>query len=288
MTDKRSTKDLFKAWRSGDGAAGQLMAQRVADWYYAIAVSRLGEARGSGPCDTACARFGDGIVQVSESRALVQWAHDIILSEVSRGGGVARDGDEPNAYTNKKSPKSLLARAREAMPTEIGLMEKVYGGEANENDVDPIEVLTARYSVKRWLHANAGVPFAVVPVEPILDRAPLPQYESAHMSEDVAASFEQWMLSDYDLCRDIAEFATYAVALRGGIGNARPASAGRTASRPAAAASGSSSVPAATREAAPSSSTGQNATKGIVIAVGALAVIVLLLAIGAALFTMML
>ena len=78
------------------------MAQRFADWYYAIAVSRLGEARGSGPCDTACQRFGEGIVQVSESRALVQWAHDIVLTEVSRAGGVARDGDEPNADSDQR------------------------------------------------------------------------------------------------------------------------------------------------------------------------------------------
>ena len=32
-TDNRSIKDLFRAWRSGDAASGQLMAQRFADWY---------------------------------------------------------------------------------------------------------------------------------------------------------------------------------------------------------------------------------------------------------------
>ena len=45
-TDTRSTRELFRAWRSGDGEAGQVMAQRFADWYYAIATSRLGEAAG--------------------------------------------------------------------------------------------------------------------------------------------------------------------------------------------------------------------------------------------------
>jgi hypothetical protein len=28
--------------------------------------------------------------------------------------------------------------------------------------------------------------------------------------------FERWMLTQYELCRDVAEFATFAVALRGG------------------------------------------------------------------------
>jgi hypothetical protein len=30
-------------------------------------------------------------------------------------------------------------------------------------------------------------------------------------------NFEQWMISDLDLCRDIAEFAHFAIALRGGL-----------------------------------------------------------------------
>ena len=284
MTDTRSTKDLFKAWRGGDASAGQLMAQRFADWYYAIATSRLGESRGRAPCDAACQRFGEGIVQVTESRALVKWAHDIIVQELHHAGGVARDGDESNAYTNNQTPKSLLARAKVAMPTEIAVLEGVYGGTMTEDEVDvlaeplggnPIGVLTARYAVKAWLRDNAQIPFAVTPDEPNLDRAPLPQYESAHMSEDEVSQFEQWMLTDYNLCRDIAEFATYAVALRGGIGDAKPA--------PAPAKRKSSTVPAVARETRPPATTTSNAGKGIIVAFAVIAVIVTLLMSGAAL-----
>ncbi len=285
MTDTRSTKDLFKAWRGGDAAAGHTMAQRFADWYYAIATSRLGESRGRGPCDTACRRFGEGIVQVTESRALVKWAHDIVVQELQSAGGVARDGDESNAYTNNSTPKALLARAKTALPTEIAVLEAVYGGTMSEDEVEalaaplggnPIGVLTARYAVKKWLNINAGVPFAVTPDNPILDRAPLPQYESAHMNADEVIQFEHWMLTDFDLCRDIAEFATYSVALRGGIGNvkAAPASTGRK----------SSTVPAAARHRSPPTTTSSNATKGIIIAFAILAVVVTLLMSGAFIF----
>jgi hypothetical protein len=201
---------------------------------------------------------------VTEARALEKWAHGLIQEEVAKGGGVARDGDEPNAYSNNQSPKALLARARTALPAEVGLLETVYGGRATEAEITrlaeplgggPIGVLTARYRLKRWLRDHAGAPFAVTPEQPILDRAPLPLYESSQMAnESEMVQFEQWMLTDLDLCRDIAEFATFSVALRGGIGKAAPAPAPRptaTSGGPArpAAASGtrSSSVEPAAR-----------------------------------------
>lgn len=285
MPDTRSTKELFKAWRGGDANAGHTMAQRFADWYYAIATSRLGVSRGSGPCDAACKRFGDGIVQVTESRALVKWAHDIILQELQHAGGIARDGDESNAYTNNQTPKSLLARARTALPDELAVLEAVYGGTASEDEVEAlaeplggghIGVLTARYTVKRWLKDHAGAPFAVTPDEPILDRAPLPQYESAHMDEDEVVQFEHWMLTDFDLCRDIAEFATYSVALRGGIGSAKAA--------PAPSKRKSSTVPAVARVTTPQPRPSGDATKGIIVAIAVVCLIAFLLMAGAALF----
>ncbi|MFT6157608.1 MAG: hypothetical protein ACJAZO_000647 [Myxococcota bacterium] len=282
MSDTRSTKDLFKSWRSGDAPAGHTMAQRFADWYYAISTSRLGESRGRGPCDTACRRFGEGIVQVTESRALVKWAHDIVVQELQSAGGVARDGDESNAYTNNNTPKALLARAKASLPTEVAVLEAVYGGKMSEDEVDilakplggnPIGVLTARYAVKKWLADNADVPFAVTPDNPILDRAPLPQYESAHMNADEVIQFEHWMLTDFDLCRDIAEFATYSVALRGGLGNVKAA--------PAATRRKTSTVPAAARRTASPTTTSSNATKGIIIAIAVLCVALTLLMAGA-------
>ena len=225
--DSRSTKQLFNDWRQGDGEAGQAMAQRFADWYYAITTSRLGETRGREPCDVACQRFGEGIVNVTESRALIGWAHEIVLRELENTGSRAMDGDEPNAYTGDRQPKELLSLARRALPNEVALLEATYGGRASKQEVDslaaplggnPLGVLKARYRVKQWLRDHQQVPFEVAPDEPIMDRAPLPLYESGHMATDQEeANFEQWMISDLDLCKDIAEFAHFSIALRGGL-----------------------------------------------------------------------
>jgi hypothetical protein len=226
-TDTRSTKQLFNDWRKGDGSAGQMMAQRFADWYYAITTSRLGESRGRGPCDTSCHKFGEGIVTVTDARALVGWAHDIVLKELEQAGSRAMDGDEPNAYTGDKHPKELLMRARSALPSEVALLEASYGGRAPREEVEklaeplggnPIGILRARYRVKQWLRDQEGVPFEVAPETPILDRAPLPLYESGRMATPAEEiNFEQWMIDDLDLCRDIAEFAHFSLALRGGL-----------------------------------------------------------------------
>ncbi len=233
-TETRSTKDLFRAWRSGDAQAGQVMAQRFADWYYAIATSRLGEERGRGPCEAACVRFGEGIVEVTESRALVGWAHEIVQGELASAGDRAPDGDEPNAYTGNQRPKGLLQRARAHCPEEVTLLEKFYSGsgETGSGESDeiaalakpfggmPLGVLKARYRVKQWLRDTCDIPFEVAPDDPVLDRAPMPVYESGRMNPPEEANFEQWMLTDLDLCKDIAEFAHFSIALRGGLGAA--------------------------------------------------------------------
>jgi len=225
--DKRSTNVLFREWRGGDAAAGQLMAQRFADWYYAISTSRLGESRGRAPCETACARFGEGIGNVTDARGLVSWAHDIIKDELTRSGNRILDGNEPNAYTGNKAPKTLLCQAREALPQELQILELTYSGSASPEQIEevaaplggnPLGVLRARYAAKRWMRDYANVPFDVAPENPILDRAPLPLYESDRMANpEEENGFEQWMISDIDLCKDIAEFAHFAIALRGGL-----------------------------------------------------------------------
>lgn len=227
QADTRSTKVLFREWRGGDAEAGQLMAQRFADWYYAISTSRLGEDGGRGPCEAACAKFGEGIVTVTESRNLVPWAHEIIQKELDGAGSRITDGDDPNAYTGNQRPKVLLMKAREALPDEVELLEATYGGSSSDEEIErlaaplggnPLGVLKARYRVKQWLRDHADVPFEVAPDEPVLDRAPLPLYESARMATpEEEVNFEHWMISDIDLCKDIAEFAHFSIALRGGL-----------------------------------------------------------------------
>ena len=249
MSDTRTTKVLYREWRGGDAEAGQFMAQRFADWYYAICTSRLGESRGRVPCETSCAKFGDGIVRVAEARELIPWAHSVVVAELEAAGSRATDGDEPNAYTGNQKPKMLLAKARRALSAEVALLEAVYGGNASPAEIEqraaplggnPLGVLKARYALKRWLRDNAQVPFEVAPEQPVLDRAPLPLYESDRMaSKEEEASFEHWMISDIDLCKDIAEFAHFSIALRGGLpSEAEVAAAEQASTAPAPAASG--------------------------------------------------
>jgi len=224
---ERNITQLFKDWHGGDANAGNLMAQRFADWYYAIATSRLGEAAGAAPCQNASQAFLGGVAAIKDPRELVKWAHKLISAEVETLGSRATDGDESNGYTGDKRPKVLLANARRALPDEMRLLEAVYGGKVSNEQIDelseslggnPLGVLKARYRVKQWLRDNEQVPFEVAPDKPILDRAPLPLYEANRMATpNEEASFEQWMLSDIDLCRDIAEFAVFSIALRGGV-----------------------------------------------------------------------
>ena len=227
MSETRSTKQLFREWRQGDAEAGQAMAQRFADWYYAIATSRLGETQGKEPCEKACAAFGAGVANVTDSRELVGWAHGLIIAELKPLGERVQDLDEPNAYTRNKNPKALLVKAREALPKEMDLLEACYGRGKSPEEIDtmaeplggnPLGILRARYKVKQHLRDDVNIPFEVAPDEPVRDRAPLPLYESGAMATpDEIVNFEHWMLSDIDLCKDIAEFAHFAIALRGGL-----------------------------------------------------------------------
>ena len=138
-TDTRTTKELFRQWRSGDPEAGQIMAQRFADWYYAIATSRLGESLGRDPCQKACERFGEGVVNVTDVRALVKWAHGLIDEEVKNVRAErVEDGDEASAYTANKSPKTLLVRARSALPQEVELVETCYRRAVPDEEIEKL------------------------------------------------------------------------------------------------------------------------------------------------------
>ena len=57
----------------------------------------------------------------------------------------------------------------------------------------------------------------MVPDSSDMDRAPLCLYEAGRLaSADEICQLEKWLLSDIDLCKDIAEFAAFVHALRGG------------------------------------------------------------------------
>jgi hypothetical protein len=228
MADAEPTvQDLFKRWRGGDAEAGQAMAQKFTDWYYAVSAVRLGDARGRVPLQQACTAFAQGITTVTRAGALVDWAHEIVQREVDGAGGRIDGGDFPNALTGHRSPVHLLEQVRPHLSNDhVTLLHATYAPQtslealtalAEEHGGWPLAVLEARYALKRALRDHARVNFSVVPDKPVLDRAPLPLYEAARMATaDEDAAFEKWLISELELCRDVAEFATFAHALRSG------------------------------------------------------------------------
>ncbi len=225
--DTTSLPDLFKQWRGGDGNAGQEMARRFSDWYYAITVSRLGENEGRDPLQRSCDRFAREIVKLNSASQLMDWAQGIIRRELEQAGNRISGGDFPNALTDRRSPTELLQSAWSELPRQqLVLLDHAYNvdydldtlvEEAEEAGGFPIALLRARLSLKRWLRDARGVPLAVVPDEPNLDCAPMPIYEAGRMTaENEEARFERWMLSRFELCRDVAEFAVFSLAMRSG------------------------------------------------------------------------
>ena len=222
-----TVQHLYLQWRNGDRAAGQTMAQMFSDWYYAIATVRLGDERGRQPLAIACDNFIKGIASVPGPAELVDWAHEVVRSQTDAVGERIDGGDYPNALTQNRSPRELLSAARVGLdPPQVRLLAMTYDratpmedlfAEAEAQGGMPHAILEARHQLKRWLHTHAQVPFAVVPERPNLDLAPLPLYEAARMaSNGEEAHFEKWLITDLDLCKDVAEFATFAHALRAG------------------------------------------------------------------------
>lgn len=222
-----SPSSLFKQWRSGDGAAGQAMAQRFSDWYYAITTCRLGEEHGRGPLQRACVRFQQGILSVTTPQELADWAHGLVSDEVGMAGGRIAGGDFPSRLTNSKSPTELLRQvARQLSGDEVRILSAAYDTSIAIDEVQqqaevlggyPLAVLQARLSLKRALRDQASVAFSEVPDSPNLDLAPLPLYEAGRMHSPAEESgFEKWMLTNMPLCKDIAEFGVFAQALRAG------------------------------------------------------------------------
>ena len=84
MSDNQPTViQLFRKWRSGDESAGQEMAQKFSDWYYAISTIRVPGQEGRPPMEAACQSFAQGIITVTRPRALVD-CHDLLEREPLR------------------------------------------------------------------------------------------------------------------------------------------------------------------------------------------------------------
>lgn len=212
-----SPETLYHHWRKGDASSGQALAQRFTDWYYAIAANRLGEDAGDVPFRAACKKFSKGVASVDDARRLLGWAHGIAVQQIhaTTPTGRVADGDLANNFSRKASPKQLLVQARDALPHEMHLLENAYLGRPVP---DPLAVLTARYEVKGWLADQLDLPFKVLTDTPDPDRIPLVFYEAGHLASDSEdTSFELYMLADADVCQDVAEFAHFAIALRGGL-----------------------------------------------------------------------
>ncbi len=218
---------LYKRWRNGENEAGQEMAQRFSDWYYAITISRLGEQGGRDPLQRSCDRFAQEILAISSANELVEWAHGVVNTEVERAGSRIPGGDFPSVLTQRRPPSEFLAEAWKALPHDgLMLLAHAYDAsfpmdrlleEAEALGGYPVAVLQARLDLKRWLRDTCGIPFSIVPDMPHLDSAPLPVYEAGRMtSPKEEARFERWLLSREDLCRDIAEFAVFALSIRSG------------------------------------------------------------------------
>ena len=217
---------LFKNWRAGDAESGQLLAQRVSDWFYAVCSSKYGETQGHAMFQSVSQKFGEGIVSVAHSNDLVSWAHSLLLEEASNSEISISADNEASPYSGGHPPLTLLAKAKSAMPGELELLSAFYAGVA-DNEIEalaldlggmPSALLHSRYSVKSWLKNTYDLPLEVVPEKPNMDLFPLPMYEAGRMTNpSETASFEKWMLDNVDLCQDVAEFAPFASALRAGV-----------------------------------------------------------------------
>lgn len=231
MESTATVQELFKRWRNdGDADAGMEMAQKFSDWYYAITAARLGDRLGRPPLEAACQAFESGIVQVTRTSELVDWAWTLVERSTAAVGSRVNGGDFPNALTGNRSPTALIQTVSPRLnPVQLELLRATFDATVSPDDLSnlaednggmPLAILQARYELKRLLSSQCQVPFQVLPASPNLDLAPLPLYESARMgSTDEEGAFEKWLLSDLELCKDVAEFSAFAHALRVGAMN---------------------------------------------------------------------
>ncbi len=207
---------LFTHWRRGDADAGRAMAQRFTDWFFAIGVSRHGEAVGEPRFQAVCAAFGEGVTRVPDSRRLRAWARQLVAEHLVGDDGRHRGEDAPGRFTRKKGPKILLLEARDGVADAMARLEPVYRGAPLPDELDAL--LEARYVLKRWLARTHRLPFKGLgdgDLDP--DLGPMVLYEAGRLDARGDAAFEDHLLAAPALCRDVAEFAQLALALRDGL-----------------------------------------------------------------------
>ena len=210
MSDNQPTViQLFRKWRSGDESAGQEMAQN-SDWYYAISTIRVPGQEGRPPMEAACQSFAQGIITVTRPRALVDWATTSSSASLLRPAtdwvrATQRGSDNPNAMTRDRSPVELLQNVADQIdPNHRRVLALAYDPTVDLSVVDkaadplggtPFAMLEARYALKRALKATQDVPFAVVPDQADMDRAPISLYEAHRLASGKEISeLEKWLL----------------------------------------------------------------------------------------------
>jgi len=226
MADPQApTLDLYNAWKSGDAAAGQAMAQRFSDWYFAIAVARYGEQASREGLERACQLFAQGIASVENAAELESWALAILDAELQ---GLTQEGGVDHAcrLTGNRLPSRLLLSAvAEAECKGLPLLALTWSPNVTEEELRhaaeeaggfPIAILKARYELKQWLGMKEAVPFPDLKSDANLDYLPLPLYEAGRLPDEEAAAFERWMLSDADLRKEVSDFSCFSLAMRSG------------------------------------------------------------------------
>jgi hypothetical protein len=218
---------LFKRWKSGDADAGQEMAQRFSDWYFAIAAVRHGEQRSRPGLEKACQLFAQGIGSVHQAQDLEEWAYGLLNGELQALESLPRGADEPSRLTGSRLPSRLLRRCvAEAECPGLPLLAMAWNPEiptaqlmelAEASGGFPLSILKARYELKAWLSEKEAVPFAETPGQSNLDYLPLPLYEAGRLSAEEARNFEHWLLQDPALRKDAMEFSNFSMALHDGV-----------------------------------------------------------------------
>jgi hypothetical protein len=232
---------LFNRWKSGDAEAGQEMAQRFSDWYFAVATTRHGEQKSRQGLERACQLFAQGIGAIDDGQDLETWAHGLLDDELQGLDNNERGSDEASRLTGNRLPSRLLRRCvAEAECPGLPLLAMAWNPEiplsqliahAEEAGGYPLSILKARYELKAWLGAQESVPFSEVPAESNLDYLPLPLYEADRLPPDEARQFERWLLQDASLRQDAMEFSNFSMALHTGVFNSLCAKADAVSKR---------------------------------------------------------